>query len=195
MLSEKYLNNKSHYEKLYDKGTVYHCRKTEESFEKIRKELLKENPKVFNKKENIQSFLRTRHIALYCHTGECYFEKEKTIQEWMDRDRKKDELLEIKPPILHCPNCNKEMKFVLKSLELNLDDTKPRVYFLYTCKNCKEKKGVYNTGEKYIFKGDFCPKCNSEWDSKDKRDKNKITRTRCDQFVDEWLRISSFWYF
>ncbi len=181
MIKEKYLKDKSYYDKLYDKSTVYHCRKTEEAFEKVIKGLIKKDPKVFDKKKNVLSFLRMQHFALYPQTGEYYINKEKTIQKWMDRDRQKDKFFEIKPPLVYCSKCNNEMKFVLKNLESEFDNTKTRVYFLYSCKNCKEKRGVYNTGEEYIFKGDFCPKCDSEWNSKDKREKEKIiSKYYCD---------------
>ncbi len=171
----KYLRDKSYYEELYDHGTVFQCRRTEEVFRRIRDDKLKENPKFFDDPEAAKAYLMMKHMAFYFQTGERYCGKEEVVQKWMDKDRKKDLFLQTEPPLVFCSKCNDQMKLIIKDLKTNLDDTEFRVLFLFRCEKCKEKRGIYDNGEEYVFESDFCPKCRTKWDSSSKKEKDKIT--------------------
>ncbi len=175
MEPSKYLKDKSYYDELYDRGTVFHCRQTEKMFQEIKDDKLKENPKFFEDPEAAKAYLMMRHMYFYFQIGERYCDKEETIQKWMEKDQKKDSLFETEALLVYCPKCNDRMEMIIKDLKSNLDDTELRVLFLYRCEKCKEKRGIYDNGEEYIFESDFCPKCKSKWDSVSKKTNEKIT--------------------
>jgi len=176
-----YLKDKQYYINLYDEGTVYQCRLTEQSSEKVRKEEVKKKKKLPDGYSADQIAKSARDVLLYFQKGDRYLEKEKTIQEWMERDENKDELYNKDAPLVYCPKCGDRMDLTIKDLESSIKDEDLRVFYLYRCEKCNEKRGVYNNGEPYVFKGDFCPKCNSKWTETSKKSKDKITiNSHCD---------------
>lgn len=164
-----YLKDKQHYSDLYDRGTVERCRRAVEHYKKT------------TKKENKLEQIKDRwsqvslNLSLFFLKGERYSEKEDTIEKWMERDRQRDELLQTKPPTVYCPKCNMLMELGLANLETNFETEVDRVYFIFGCKSCKETRGLYADGEEYIFKGDYCPKCNAKWESESIKTAKKIT--------------------
>ena len=112
---------------------------------------------------------------MYFKTGDRYMNKESTIQEWMEEDRKRDELYEKQEPLVYCPSCNEKMEFVFKHLEEKFKSSETRVLYLYRCDDCNQKRGVYDNGEPYVFKSDICPNCNAELEVSTKETKDKTT--------------------
>lgn len=172
----KYLKDRFYYERLYDEGTVYQCRLTEKSSEKVRKD-----------KKTIDGFSRdqitksAKEVLLYFQKGDRYLEKEKTIDKWMEKDREKDELYEKQTPLVYCPKCGDRMDLIIKDLRSDIKDENIRVLYLYRCEKCNEKRGIYDNGDPYVFKGDFCPKCNSRWKETSKKSSDRITiNSHCD---------------
>lgn len=158
-----HLEDKQYYIDLFDRFTVEGCRKY--FFDG-------NGNKIKDRKE-----LSLARFGIYCYSGERYEQKEEVIAGWMNEDRRKDQLLAQKEPLVYCPRCLERMKLVIKEIDYGVNSDDSRVMYLYKCDPCKEKRGIYSDGSPYIFKADLCPKCNSEWESIHKKTKGKITTT------------------
>jgi len=169
-MSYTHLKDKEHYSNLYDKGTVERCRR---SIEYHKQQATKVDSKLGQIKHRWAGV--SLDLALFFLKGERYADKEATIEKWMERDRRRDGLLQTKPPTVFCPKCNNLMEVGLTSLQTDFEKDTDRVYFLFGCKDCKETRGLYANGDEYICEGDFCHKCNTKWESRDVKTKDKIT--------------------
>jgi len=92
-----------------------------------------------------------------------YENKEKTVNEWMESGRRKDELYEnaVSPRDVRCLHCSNLISLKSKIL-YNHTDEDDRVLFMYTCPNkCLPNRAFYDNGEEYQSKPNLCPKCNS----------------------------------
>jgi len=171
----KYLKDKSYYEEHYDKATIQECRLAEKIVSESKDEDIKKGKKPAKGYTTDEMYQYANDILLYVETGVRYMKKESTIQKWMEEDRQRDELFEKKEPLVYCPGCNKKMQFTFKHLEEKFESPEMRVLYLYRCDSCDKKRGVYDNGEIYIFKGDICPECKSELKVVTKEQKNKTT--------------------
>lgn len=103
----KYLKNHNYYNDLYDKFTIQDCLKIEQSdisqsdIVKARSE--KEQAQVNHLYKNVWI-----PVELYYAKAMRAAQKEETIKEWMDRDRKKDQKLlqAYEPQNKKCIACN-----------------------------------------------------------------------------------------
>ncbi|PIR98074.1 MAG: hypothetical protein COT89_01390 [Candidatus Colwellbacteria bacterium CG10_big_fil_rev_8_21_14_0_10_42_22] len=174
-----YLKSKGYYSDLYDQTTVERCRWIE-NFHKEYKA-----PKAVTKdasKDDLEKITRiTLYYDLLFTTGERYLNKEKTIQEWIERDTAKDELYNSAeaPEGIRCLTCSSSMTATFKDLHSpGLDDAKDRVFFMYDCPNkCLPRRAFFDDGEEWKPKPHLCPKCGSELKSDDERKGNKIITT------------------
>jgi hypothetical protein len=172
-LSHKYLNDKSYYEDLYDKHTIQECRDWQRH---VLEDNLPEKAKAWPREDQLRLAAIVIDVPTYSIKGERYLKREETIKRWIQRDQEKDEFVASHPaPTAYCPGCNQKMELMVCELDSNIDDSKLRMIFLYKCKSCNEKKGLYSDGTPYIFKLDFCPKCHKEWEQKYAKTKTKIT--------------------
>lgn len=179
--------NRSYYEDLYDKHTVADCRSwiricTEKGLPKGAEKLSKtEQQKLYN---------AVIELPLYFRKGDRYLRRKETIQEWMDKDKERDDFIASHPaPTAYCPKCNQKMKLMVDELDEDINNNL-RMMFMYRCEPCSEKKAFYSDGEPYVFKNDFCPKCHKEWGKKYVKSKTKVvTKYSCpncgnkDEFV------------
>lgn len=172
----KYLKPESYYSDLYDRFTVDNCRLTE-SIHKKRWRSKKSNKTVKEKWHKVADKMAL-HFALFLETGERYLNKEKTIREWMERDGKKDDLLNsAQPPEnIQCLACRSIMTPISKDLYTwGPLDKEDRVLFMYDCPNgCSPRRAFFDNGEEYRPKPHLCPKCNNALDYTDKQLKNKV---------------------
>jgi len=94
-------------------------------------------------------------------------ERRKTIKEWRERDRAKDERILNTKPLkgIKCPVCNSTMKYKWSELHDRGTLKKPDevVMFFYECpKKCK-RRFVFEDGTPWISKEkNSCPVCKSE---------------------------------
>lgn len=178
---EKYLKDRKYYENLYDRYTVEECRSLEKRFtpdeEDLKKEIKDANGNEITREEKLGQFNRMQLVALYFLKGEKYVNREKTINEWMDRDKKRDEYFEsAKPPALvRCVECITPMEVELKSLDLGLE-TPDRILFIFRCPSCRKGKGIYDNGEEYKHE-DPCPRCNTNMIKTHERKEHTIKTT------------------
>jgi len=171
-----YLKTKQHYIDLYDKITIEDCR-WKEGFHKN----YKHKPSKKTEGINLKAFNElTWHFDRLYTTLKWYDNKEKTIEEWMERDRKKDELYEnvIPPRDIYCLKCNEITELESKHLWSHHDE-RDRVLFMFKCQNgCLPMRAFYDDGEEYKIKIRLCPKCDSELERESERiEGNKIVTT------------------
>src|ERR1035437_1724736 len=81
-----------YYSDQYDRYTVDQCRRAEQSWKEKKAEPVKD--KKISKKQAARINEVAMEFALHFKIGERYLNKEKTIQEWMEADQKKDDLYE-----------------------------------------------------------------------------------------------------
>lgn len=152
----KYLKDKQYYIDLYDRHTVEVCRRldTPGDLEKYKDQELSEQQIAFIEKG-------ARELLLHFETGERYLNKSKTIREWMDRDKQRDDLYESAqaPEGIRCLTCRNRLNPTFKEFWSEFD--KPdRVLFMYDCPNkCLPRRSFFSDGEEWRTKPNLCPKC------------------------------------
>lgn len=164
MSAEKYLKDKQYYIDLYDKFTVNECRRIELEREKTDK----------TDRKNAPWKRLVYDVKLYFIKGERYLEKQKTIEQWMQEDKTKDERFENAELYInvHCPNCKSPMEFENKHFR-GLNDE--HILFIYRCKSCGKRRGFLEDESEYIPETPRCPKCKKELNETIKRGKKEIT--------------------
>jgi len=150
----KYLKSRQEYIDSYDRLTVSYFRDEEKFFEELKNS---PNKKVKEKEKKRYAILMnmTKELFMYFAIGDHYKKKEKTIKEWMDRDKAKDELLESAEPIegVRCLKCGSLMNPNFRDLYDWGSDNRVRVLFMYDCpKGCMPRRAFYSDGEEYIPK-------------------------------------------
>ena len=177
----KYLKTKQEYSDQYDRMTVEVCRR-KEKFHNNYESNQKYKGKV-NKKLNRAVTDMALHYNLLYTTVARHKNKEKRIQEWMNRDSQKEELYESAeaPKGIRCLKCQSLVTENSKILWDHLDN-EDRVLFMFDCPNgCLPHRAFFDNGEEYIVKSKQCPKCQSNLKRNSERveDKKIITTERC----------------
>ena len=166
----KYLKDEQYYNDLYDHLTVEECRRRERSF--LEADLGEEIKAKYPMEVQRDQIRKATHITLYFLTGHRYAEKVETIQAWMNRDRRKDEVFErAQPPHgISCLKCNSKMDSIDK--DLYWSDCE-RVLFLFECNKCSKRRAFFDNGEEFdtAYK---CSKCKNIVQTTHSRKKNKM---------------------
>lgn len=196
---EKHLKGRLYYRDLYDRHTVERCRHLIRVHSKPM-----ENPPLLNDREPPKEMVdviskMALDFALMFEKGERYLKKEETIQDWMDRDRNKDQLYESTRPMEHvtCLTCRAVMRVAHKDLYSEGIDAKDRILFMYECpRGHLPMRAFFNDGEEWGPKRDICPKCSTELRVETEDTKAKFITTltcpKCDyRRVDEIERLSA----
>lgn len=175
---EIYLQEEQHYIDLHDLHTIEMCLDYGRSLYSKLPEILKD-PKLKDlteeKKKN--DWLRSINIVVYSIKISRFKEKKSTIEEWMGRDREKQDRFDNASEEVHyCPNDDVLLEVFMKSLHNRMDEDL-KVLFFYKCPRCNYREGWYDTGEKYESKPTLCEKCGSEIDVDLKIDDKKDTTT------------------
>jgi hypothetical protein len=168
----KYLQDRSEYELRYDRFTIEECRRHLQ---------YAENPKIYKNygknKVDMNSLVKiVTELPLYFIKGDRYLKREQTINKWMERDKKRDEIQEkaIPPDNILCDTCHFLM--YVESVMLDHDsDENLKPMFMFRCKNgCKRGKIIYEDGVQWENPSSKCPNCKSKLINHDKRINNKI---------------------
>lgn len=174
----QHLRERSYYEDLYDRHTVEDCRWHEEW-----------QPPAIEQKEGEEK-LTSRQIE-WCYTfvtdwqifhivGDRFLKREKTIDEWMERDKKRDALIaNARRPLMHCPSCGRLMDCIDTHLYYGDRNERDRVEFFFGCKPCKQVKHVFEDGNEIPRKPILCDQCNKEveCDFRKKKGKSYFVKT------------------
>lgn len=178
----KHLKPRQEYIDRYDRITVEACRWRENFHRnsKPSKELLK---KATERQYRMVDEIALHYDLLYT-TIQWYEDKEKTINQWIENDTRKDELYENAnaPQGIRCLKCNSLTTQTSKILYDHFDGQKERILFMYDCPNeCVPHRAIFDNGEEYKIKPRLCIKCNSVMDRNSERIENKkvITTETC----------------
>jgi len=164
----QYLRDKQYYTDLYDLFTIKDCLDEVKSFRKMYQDsLADEKIKDVPQEEKLKGLNYFLNWHLFTTKGERYRSKAQRIAEMVEEDKKKQDFYDkaSEPSNITCNTCGKRLFSETKILE-DYIDTPMRVLFFFPCKTCKEKKGVYNTGEEFVSKPQLCPKCKHELNEK-----------------------------
>lgn len=172
----KNLKDHTYYSELYDKVTIDRCKRLEKSDGLKSLEDKDESVAKF-KKEFFE--LCVAPTALYFMKGERHYDKDKTIQEWMERDMELDKKLENahEPEGVRCIGCSSlKMKCISRDL-MNYTNGKDEVLFMFQCEKCGKRRAYWENGKEWEPKPYPCPECKSNLQSEHKRKGNIIETT------------------
>ncbi len=178
----KYTRKPEYYSDLYDKGTIAECKYYLDAFtidpKKLSEPLKEENGEEMTPEKRQALYKSFADLSLYFTRGERYMAKDKTIKEWMDRDRKLDErLARVTIKTRYCDRCGQTMDCIDKSYQ---GANNERIIVMYMCPDCKRARAFYDNGEEYDPESK-CKKCYSTNTSKSIRNGRTITITdTCD---------------
>jgi hypothetical protein len=179
---EKHLKDKQYYIDLYDRYTVEHCRRAEKRWKDDDKELPPIEGEELTKEQQDRMKGTLMEWWMHFEKGERYLQKDSRILEWMESDRKKDELYESAqaPEGIRCLTCRSLMKSTYKDL-WSLHDKEDRVLFMYDCpNNCLPRRAFFSDGEEWRIKPNLCPNCNTRLDQEEINSEEKsITNWTC----------------
>jgi len=160
----EYLKNKQYYIDLYDLHTVEECLNLCQIYKNgfSEKERL-EKFKRYTKKSFNREMEKVFNLYLNVLKGERYENKEKTIQEWMERDQKIQNKYDDTPtPInIKCQKCSGEMKMTMKDLQDSYRNN-PYMQFMFECSKCNKRRSILEDGSDWVYEKPKCPKCKKE---------------------------------
>ncbi len=162
MDDKNYRRERKFYEDLYDLHTIEECLRMEQANKNIN------IPKVIGKEkvsleDSRKLYAYMTVLPLYTYKGERYRNKQDKINEWVDRDTKKQERFDnaVEPSTIFCEKCNEVMFAIDKILEDYMDESL-KVLFLLECPECHTRKGIYDDGSEFKKSSHKCPKCFTE---------------------------------
>lgn len=175
----KYLKNEQYYLDRYDLGTIKECldyySSIKKGFEKNRTspEFTKYSQEKFDRETQ-----KVLNLMVNVIKGERYKNKAKTVQEWVDRDTKTQEILDsaVAPKAIVCNSCGFPTKLTSRDL-LNAYEENPQVLFMFRCTKCNKGQAFYEDGSEWVYDPPTCPKCDSDLNSKLKNVKEVLTTT------------------
>lgn len=174
-----YLKDKQEYIDRYDIGTIEFCldwyQGLSDDFKKHRND--KEFKKYTDEEFNFE-VCKAASYSMNFYKGERYRDKYKTIDKWMEEDRKLQEKYDNTPvpKNIKCKHCGGDMKITIKSLEDTYTDH-PHMWFMLACTKCNRRRPVLEDGSDWIYKKPKCPKCKTELKSDVKIDRKADTTT------------------
>lgn len=180
----QYLKPKQHYTDLYDLHTIEKCLDIYNSLLKhIKEDRENGTLKKIPEKEFLKETNKCVSYTINILRGERFRHKQDTIDEWMERDKKMQDLYDnTNPPDVTCSKCNSSLTMKLASKTLmNSYEENARMLFMFECLNCEKREAYWPDGEKWNYKRPRCPKCQGELKTKVGKDTKKvmITKTSC----------------
>ncbi len=159
----KHLRDREEYVDRYDRATVKDCRWREEFHRTCHLKDKETRPKVQTKLIKCVGEI-TLHIDLLYTTLDWQAKKESTINEWMEEDRRKDDLFDTAQPPrnIRCSECLALMSTNEKML-YDLFDKEMKVLFFFDCpRGCEKRKAIFNDGSVFVPNPLTCEKCGTE---------------------------------
>lgn len=176
-MAYQYLKDSSYYNDLYDLITIKDSINTywdlHDGMTKHREE-----SKDMTDEEWKQELNKALNWFMYIRKGEKYKEKKKTIDEWVERDKKEQEKYDNTPAPsgISCLKCKIPMKTTIKHLDSYLD--KPlKMMFSFECPKCEKRRWVTEDGSDWKSEPPKCVKCGKKAEMESKKKENIITWT------------------
>lgn len=184
-----YLKTKSYYTDLYDLHTIEECIIIEN------KKADNSNLVINNKKITIEEAQLCQNVLndlhLYFYKGNRYKDRHDFIEEWMFKDKEKqDKYNNAKEPTVFCKSCDTPLFIIHKILEDYVDEPL-QVLFMFECPDCKKRACYYEDSSEKIFEEQLCPKCNFKVERSHKEKKDiLLSITKCTNC--EYIDIDEF---
>jgi len=171
-MTYQHLKDRPYYEDMYDRHTVEMCRRYEE-------------PRPISKSEQGSEEQLSPAQIQWCHdlssdwilfqtVGDRYLKREESIERWILKDQRSDEMLEnARIPLVSCSSCGERMECVYKHINFDIDSDREWIEFFLCCKPCKQGKDVYENGTEVPRKPILCIKCNREVETDTKKKNGK----------------------
>lgn len=104
--------------------------------------------------------------------------KTERITEWMDKDRKTQEVYDTaRPPEgIRCKECYSDTKLNSKDL-FNAYEKDAHVIFMFECVKCHKRQALYTDGREWHYNPPRCPKCTASLESTMKYKKEVLMTT------------------
>jgi len=176
-MSFQYLEPQQEYEDRYDVSTIRECLKTLNIVDDISQKMRQEPKfKQYPESEQERNMGLFRGRMFFLIQAQRYKNRASTIAEWMQADRIKQDKQDKTPvPKANCPECGTAMIDDDFHNLVDWDDEPMRVLFTLNCPKCKKRQGVYDDGEIYVSKSDFCPDCKEKLEVKSNKKDQVIT--------------------
>lgn len=170
MQYENHLKERSYYEDRYDRHTVEEGLEYEKMLTKL------SIPKDVEKAESDRAKILVYNVSMWTFRGQRYLNRNKTIEEWMARDRKMDSIYEntSRPESVICKFCDTEMKLWHEWLNFDYKSNAGVMEFHYSCDECHVGKKVINNKVVEDIIPWKCPRCSQRMETNSKRVKKKI---------------------
>lgn len=146
------------------------CNPKPEQLKELKELLIKKKPditdqEVWESSHNLMMFtsLAMSHAIIKLKEKK----RRKTIKEWRDRDRAKDERILNTLPLteIKCPQCDSMMEYKWSELydKGTIKEPNEQVMFFYECPNKCKRKLIFEDGTPWVSKeNNKCPVCNGE---------------------------------
>ncbi len=170
----QYLKDNFYYNDLYDLHTIEECL---DFYWSMRKGMEKHRGDKEFKKYSKEEFDKEVHkccsYTINVIKNERYRFKKKTIEEWMERDKKMQDLEDNtdSPSNIYCKKCSSQTKMISKTLHDSYSEN-TRMTFMFECLKCKKRQIRYEDGSEWIYVPPKCPKCNHNLETDIKRKHN-----------------------
>lgn len=169
----QHLKDRPYYEDMYDRHTVEMCHRYEDP-RPISEATLEAAKGDVSPAQNQWCHDLASDWILFQTSGDRYLKREDTIEQWMEKDRRRDEMLErTRMPPVSCPSCSKGMECIHKDVNFDIDSDREWVEFYLCCKPCKQGKDVYENGTEVPRNPILCIKCNREVETDTKKKNGK----------------------
>jgi len=160
-----YLKPKQYYIDNYDLKTIKDCLDFYQSLHKKLPEVMKfPTEEDLSEEKRKNDWLRMMNMVIYSIKTKRFKGKKETTEEWMSKDREKQEKLDnARPGEFYCKVCNALLEDIDKHLYDRTDEDM-RVLFMYECPKCNKREAYFDDGKKYKSKPTLCDKCGCEID-------------------------------
>lgn len=146
----KYLQNRSYYEKLYDKQTIEECLSTADTYRSIKKT---------NNKKKDKELKRAYWVFIEIIKLERAGRRNETITRWMEEDEKKyDRVSNAVAPRVSCVNCDDKKLREESRSSMDKNDDVESILFMLACDACDKKQAYWENGEPWKY-DPRCVKC------------------------------------
>ena len=160
----EYLRDLQYYEDQYDLYTIKECLRHVDLLRNTSKEIhTRKELDHLSEGEKDNQFGMLGNWLLMNVKIQRYKDRESRIEEWVQKDREKQNLQDNtpEPKNIMCTKCNRKMIGIDRHLS-SFIDSPDRVLFFFKCDDCNSRKLVYENGEERERKPQLCELCNSE---------------------------------
>jgi len=159
----QHLKDPIYYDELYDKFTIEKCQRWENNPYQADISKLKGKKKKLGELKNKFSRASVMPVALLFLKIERSAKKSDTIQEWMERDRAKDEKLANarEPEGVRCLGCSSPLKNCISRDLMDNHQGEEEVLFMFECDKCGKCRAFWENGKEWEYKP-TCAKCKDE---------------------------------